>query len=312
MNQAAPGTFAETPGASPRRLAVVVHRGSGGGDSDLDDALAVLRDAGLDVAVTRCDGIDSFRAAVAEAAATGATVVIGGGDGSLSASLPLILEHGCTLGILPMGTANDLARSLRIPFDLVDAAQVIAADRHRQIDVGLVNGRPFFNVASVGFTTEVARRHSGERKQRLGLLNYPLCWLEALRDFRPPRATLRCDDEVHRGRFMIVSVANGRYHGGGLTIAEDAEIDDGQLTVYYLNPVTVLELCKAFYSLRFGRLSKNERARVMRCATAEIADCRPLSVDVDGELVERTPATFGIRRKAVRVLAPPRDGTAAR
>ena len=287
-----------------RNIHVIVNGGSGSGTSDLDEALAILGESGLTASVTVAAGIDEVLRLAEAAAAEGGPVVIGGGDGTLSAALPVLLKHRCTLGILPLGTANDLARSLEIPFDIPEAARIIVAGHTRAIDIGTVNGRPFLNVASIGIGTEVARRHTGERKRLLGVLNYPLCWYEAFRDFRPKRATLHCDGKSYRHRYSMLAIGNGRFHGGGLMIDQDAQHDDGLLKVYYLKSVGVLDLLHALYSLRMGTLRKDKRATVLHCRTAEIVDCPRLPINVDGEIVETTPATFGLLPKALNVLVP--------
>src|SRR5690606_36895097 len=93
---------------------------------------------------------------VRRAAESAEIVVIGGGDGTLSSTLPVFMETGRTMGVLPLGTANDLARSLEIPLDPLLAAEMLATGDVKRIDLGEVNGRPFCNAVSVGFPAQVA------------------------------------------------------------------------------------------------------------------------------------------------------------
>ncbi|WP_265094641.1 diacylglycerol kinase family protein, partial [Enterobacter hormaechei] len=100
-------------------------------------------------------------------------IVVGGGDGSINAVLEGALAARLPLGILPLGTANDLARTLGIPPDPVAAAGIIQAGYLRQIDLGRVNGHLFANVASLGLSVELTRRLTGALKRRWGRLGYP-------------------------------------------------------------------------------------------------------------------------------------------
>jgi diacylglycerol kinase (ATP) len=112
-------------------------------------------------------------------------VVLGGGDGTLNAAAPGLIATGLPLGIVPLGTANDLARTLGIPLDPAEAARVIAAGRVRSIDLGEVNGRPFFNVASVGFGVDLTRALTRDSKRRWGALGYAVAGLRAVGRLRP-------------------------------------------------------------------------------------------------------------------------------
>ena len=114
------------------------------------------------------------------AAATADCAIVGGGDGSLRMAAAGIEASGLALGILPLGTANDLARTLGIPDDPVAAADVILAGHRRVIDLGTVNGEPFFNVASIGLATELARELSGDLKKRWGRLGYAIAAIRTL------------------------------------------------------------------------------------------------------------------------------------
>src|SRR5690606_632280 len=128
--------------------------------------------------------------------------------------------------------------------DPVEAAGVIVDGGVRRIDLGLINGEPFFNVASLGLSAEVVHEHeSGHgRKRLLGVLNYPLSAWAAFRRHRPFRAELVIDGEVLRCRCTQIAVGNGRHYGGGMTIDEAAEIDYGLLRVYYLKPAALLSV----------------------------------------------------------------------
>lgn len=283
---------------------MVVNRASGNAAAGIEDALRLLADHRFDVTVGFADDIGAFLHAVEAAIADAGVVVIGGGDGTISAALPVFLRQRAVMGLLPLGTANDFARSLGIPFAPIDAARVIVAGQRRTVDVGFINGRPFVNAATVGLATEVARRHTGERKARLGLLNYPLCWLEALRDHRPFRAQVRYDGGAWQHRCTMLAVVNGRHHGGGMTVAPDAEIDDGVLKIYFVRTAGLLRLLRVLFALRRGTLQRQHRAGVLRCCTVTVTTARPMPVNVDGEVVERTPATFSIRPNVLTVIAP--------
>src|SRR3546814_1375957 len=165
-----------------------------------------------------------------------AVVILGGGDGTMNAAAPALRVLGRPFGLLPLGTANDLARSLGIPFDPAGAADVIVAGASRRIDLGLINGEPFLNVASVGLSAEVVREHeSGNgRKRLLGVLNYPISAWSAFRRHRPFPAELVVDGTPTRCRCMQIAVGHGRHHGGGLQVDATAALDDGWLRGYYL------------------------------------------------------------------------------
>ncbi len=133
-----------------------------------------------------------------------------------------------------MGNANDLARTLRIPTDCAAACQVIVEGKRRPIDLGWVNGTHFFNVASMGLSVRIARRLTRDRKQRWGVLAYLGCAWEALHEQRPFWARVVCDGLATELHSMQITVGNGRHYGGGMTIVDDATIDDGRLDLYAL------------------------------------------------------------------------------
>ena len=216
-------------------------------------------------------------------------MILAGGDGTMNAAADALVECRLPLGILPTGTGNDLARTLGIPTDLAAAAAVIGAGRRHAIDLGRVNGKHFFNAASIGLSAEVTRHHTAERKRRYWLFAYVLSLRDAWRTTRPFRARLRCDGRLHRLRAIQVTVGNGRHYGGGMTVSEDAAIDDGWLDVYCLQPGSFWRLLALFPALRLGRLRPERACHVMRGRTIEVDTRRPLPVNTDGELTTQHP-----------------------
>jgi diacylglycerol kinase (ATP) len=234
-------------------------------------------------------------------------VIVGGGDGSMNAALPALLETGLPLGILPLGTGNDLARTLGLPLEPVAAARVIASGTPRRIDIGLANGQPFFNAATIGLSNLAAQRLTGEVKQRWGPLGYPITLLDAWRATHPFRATIEADGErVERQSIQIV-IGNGRHHGAGMTVAASARIDDHRLDLYSLDPQPWWQALRHLPALRAGGDHAAEGLWRGRARRAVLESDRPLKIRTDGEPTTTTPATFEIRPAAIPVIVP--DGT---
>jgi len=298
------GTEREASTTGERKALIVVNRRGTGGRRSLDRAIHHLEDAGLDVSVTFSRDPSGIPALVRQLAPAADLVIIGGGDGTLSAALPAVLAAGKPLGILPMGNANDLARTLGLPDSLPAAAAIIAAGRKRRIDLGTVNGRPFLNVASLGLSVEIARRLTPQRKQRWRLLAYLGCAWEAFHRQRSFQARIHCAGETHTLRCLQVCVGNGRYYGGGMAIAHDAAIDDGRLDCFALPKVLRWRLLVLVPALRRGTHRPVLDILSLNSDAIEIETDPPMAVNVDGEVVETTPARFGILPKALVVYGP--------
>jgi diacylglycerol kinase (ATP) len=231
-------------------------------------------------------------------------VVLGGGDGTLNAAAPGLIGTGLPLGVIPLGTANDLARTLGIPLDPQEAARVIAAGRLRRIDLGEANGRPFFNVASIGFGVDLTRALTRDSKRRWGLLGYAAAGLRALERLHPFEVAIVQGGTTHHLRTVHVTVGNGRHYGGGMTISEHACIDDGRLDLYSLEVESLWRLLRMLPALRSGRHQAWAEIRTLSGDEIELRTRRPRSVNTDGEITTRTPARFRVLHGALEVYVP--------
>jgi diacylglycerol kinase (ATP) len=256
------------------------------------------------------------RAAVADGAAR---VVVGGGDGTLSCAASVLAGGRVALGVLPLGTANDFARTLRIPrADVRAAARAVAVGAERPVDVGRIGDRVFLNAASVGFSSGLTRRLDGGLKRAAGPLAYPAAGAAEATTVRPFRARLVLDGAAREVDALQIVVGNGRFHGGGRLVAPGARADDRRLDAYVLAAATgaredpgaaarvreVVRLGRFALLLARGRHLEHPDLEHRRVSSVRIETEPRLEIDVDGELSGETPAELSIWPGALRVIAP--------
>jgi diacylglycerol kinase (ATP) len=282
---------------------LLVNANARAGDTDLDDVIARLEALGPVVA-PRCPDAGSVQATIARHAPAVGRILVGGGDGTLNCALPAVLAAGLPLGVLPLGTANDFARSLGIP-DLDSAVEAILAGHTRRVDVGLVNDRPFLNAVGLGVGADINRTLGKAAKSRFGVFGYLLQALRHTRGDRGMRVMLGCDGTDVTLRSMQVTIGNGIHYGGGMTIAEHARLDDGLLDVLSIRPLGLVRLLAHGPAMRSGEFEDKENIDTFTCRVVTVRTRRPIEVTADGEPVARTPVECRIRRGALTVFAPP-------
>jgi YegS/Rv2252/BmrU family lipid kinase len=286
------------------RLLILANPDASRADIALGPAVGALTAAGFDLDLRQPDDPATISDMIREGANACDAIVVAGGDGTVNAAADALIEARKPVGLLPIGTANDLALTLGIPADPEEAAAVITAGDTRRIDVGRVNGIPFVNVASIGLSVEIAERQDAERKQQWRALSYLLTTIEVLGEAERFRAEIDCDGECVTLETFQIAVGNGVFYGGGMKIAEDAEIDDGLLDLYAIKAETVLELMALAPALRAGRHLEREDVVSLRGRTVRVTTGRSLPVNTDGEVTTETPAEFTVDRTALTVFAP--------
>lgn len=242
-------------------------------------------------------------------------VVLGGGDGTVSSVVDFFADHDAVLGLLPLGTANDFARTLGIPSNIDLACDTLFNGKVVDIDLGLAGDNYYVNVASVGLSAGVTQTLSTQLKQRAGPLAYPVAAFRAFLKHEPFSARLSFPagehESLEQDRLLQVAVGNGRFYGGGMVVAPSSSIDDRTLDVYTIELGRHRDLLGVARYLRSGDFVSNGSVRHYEASQVCVETDPELPINVDGELVARTPLKFSVSTNALKVLVP-QDSRAAR
>jgi diacylglycerol kinase (ATP) len=269
----------------------------------LDPALEALRAHDFDI--TQPDTLpprDALTTLIRANASQHNCIIVMGGDGSINAALPGVLQSNVPLGIIPAGTANDLARTLALPTDVTECVKIIAAGHVRHIDVARVNDKPFINAASIGISVDITRQLDKPFKKRWGKLAYVLAASRALFRMRPFTADIICSTARTTTRSVQIVVGNGRYFGTGMTVDAEAAINDGVLHLYSITAAPWWRLLTLLPVLRAGTHAQSTHVVNITDTHILIQTPRPRTVTADGEIVSQTPARFDLTPQAIRVF----------
>lgn len=239
-------------------------------------------------------------------------VIIGGGDGTISEVVDLLAGTDRVLGLLPLGTSNNFARTLGIPLDLRAAVEVIANGKLADVDLGLVApagggadelGDYFANVASIGVSARIATSVPGWSKRFFGRLAYVITAVKVIASQPSFDVTLTIDGVSDHLRAQQVVIANGRFHAGR-PIAESASADDRRLTVQTITAPRRTHLAIVLLSYLAGRGDRSPHTLLTTASHATI-DCAPAqAIEIDGELKATTPVRISVAAEALNVLVP--------
>lgn len=230
-------------------------------------------------------------------------LVVGGGDGTVSAVAGHLAYGDTVLGVLPLGTTNNFARSMGLPFDLDSAIDVLETGEVEEVDLGRIGERFFGNVASIGLSVEVARSASASLKQRMGRLAYAFEGARQLGGHQPFTATVSTKDGRRGFRTHQLVIANGGFHGGR-QIARDAGVGDCQLTIFPIGGPARTSAVSGMLSFEYGRARSVHDGQFISTAEAVIETEPVRDIEVDGEILATTPTTVAIACKALRAMAP--------
>jgi diacylglycerol kinase (ATP) len=296
--------------------------------SRVDFARAALASCGEEARVSVSEGRGHVRELASAALHSGARlVIVWGGDGTMNEAGSALLESAVPLAIIPAGSGNGLARELGIPLQPAAAITVALRATPRAIDAGELGGRPFFNVAGVGFDAHIAARF--DRAPHRGLATYVRVSARALLTYRsmsyriacgdlagdasgdPERVALRPGRPTLSGpassagrRALLVTIANSPQFGNGARIAPRARVDDGRLDLVVYEEVSRFATLCALPRLFAGGIERVRGMTTQQIDSGRIESDAPMTFHVDGEPVEDgTALEIRVRPKALTVIA---------
>ena len=235
-------------------------------------------------------------------------VVAAGGDGTLNEVVNGLSEDfgRVRLGLLPLGTGNDFARSIQVPDDLEGALAVLREGRTRRVDVARATlrsrSRCFINMSAGGFSGLVSEK-AGSAKDRWGPLAYMRAAVDALPELRAFRISIRLSgaEELDLAAYNLV-ISNGRFVAGGIPAAPQAELDDGLLDLMIVPETTGPNLAILVPQVLLGRHLGSDLVIFRKATRIEIESDPPMGFNLDGELLDEQPAVFEVLPRALEVV----------
>lgn len=294
------------------RILVILNPVAGGGSPA--DAIHTWRERRPEARIRRTEQAGDARRWAREAAEDGCGLVVAaGGDGTVHEVARGILEAGradVALGILPLGTGNDLIRSLGVPDDVEEALEVLDRGRRRSMDVVHLESedgedRIVLNALTGGFSGEIHEALDEELKESWGPLSYLRSGLETWGDRSPYRLEIDVDGETSEHDALNLVVANGAYAGHGIPVAPGADPFDGLLDVVLVLDASGLELSGLAARMLTGEPVEHD-ALVRRSGRAvRVRSATPLPVSLDGEADVRSGLSLRVRPRALPVVVGP-------
>ncbi|MEG1547429.1 MAG: diacylglycerol kinase family lipid kinase [Clostridia bacterium] len=230
------------------------------------------------------------------------TIVAVGGDGTINEIASVMCGNATTMGILPFGTGNDLAKVLKLPTDPDGALEVLLNGTVRPMDAGMANDKFFINIAGLGFDVDVLVNTEKYKKHFNGMLPYMLGVINTLSHLRTLHITLTVDGKTIQKDSILVAVGNGTHFGGGMKVTPLADPFDGLFDVCLIEIMPMLKLLSLLPGFVNGKHLKSKQVHYFN-ATEIVVECdEPCMLDFDGELGSSVPAKFTIIPGAINIL----------
>ena len=283
--------------------------GDGSAERARDRLIELFAAAGHPVSITLARDGSELTRAISDALAAGVdTLVIGGGDGTLSTAAAALAGTSTRFGILPLGTLNHFAKDLGIPLGLDEAAGVVLAGHTIRVDVGEVNGRIFLNNSSLGLYPRVLRLR--ERHPARGWKKWLVAlWaaLKLIRHHPNMRVRIETGGRTVEYRTPVVFIGNNEYQTAGITTGIRKSIADGLLAIYVVRSRGRPRLLRLAWRMFTGKVVETGELDVLKASSAriEISGARSIEAALDGELTGLdSPLQYRINPAALTVLVP--------
>ena len=232
-------------------------------------------------------------------------IIVCGGDGTINEAIHALVDSDVNLGILPLGTGNDFARTLGIKEDLDFACNVLQEEKVRKVDLVKVNGNKYYgSVGGVGFDAEVASWANRYKRFAPGAAIYFLAILAKLFTYKFKKVAITHDTGNHTGEILMAAIGNTEWYGGGINITPTALLDDGVLDICVVQKINKLKLLLFFPSVLKGTHTRFAEVKLYRTTKISISSETPLQLLGDGEILGETPVFLEVIPQALNIIAP--------
>ena len=276
----------------------------------LTDLAEALQTQGIQAEICTTTPDEDGEGLAADAAKAGAKlVIVAGGDGTIEAVARGLAHTQTMLGIIPLGTRNNIAASLNIPNDLTQAIQTLAEGEHGRFDMGKANNHYFMEVVGVGLEASLFpcgdEVKEGIKKNYLIALKSVFSGVKTFLQFSPHRLVLRFDGRrMRRLRTLQVNICNSPRYGVEFALAPEAKMNDGKLDVIYINNPSKWDHLRHFFTAMRGEQLPHKRLNTYRASKIEVRSYPPLDVHADGECLGTTPVTIEVIPRALWICVP--------
>ena len=291
--------------ALPRQAVLIVNAMSRRGADAFDEVREKLVAAGIDLIEAHAIADPGeMEPAIRDAIAKAPTVIVGGGDGSLSSNVDFFVGQDTLFAFVPLGTANSFAGTLGIPKDIDGAIDVVANGMRKWVDLGQIDDDYFVNAAAIGLSPMIAQTVPHKLKRYMGVVGYLIWGAWCAIRFRPFEAIIRDEDSrTHRLWATEVRIANGTHHGG-FELIENQTVDSGEIVIQVVTSRRIWGLGWSWLATVLKLRSRHGTIREFRGTRMELETRPHLDISIDGEVAAKTPVTVNVVRHVIEVAAP--------
>jgi diacylglycerol kinase (ATP) len=231
-------------------------------------------------------------------------IVSAGGDGTHHYVINGLFGSEVPLGLLPLGTGNDLAKGVGMPMDVQAAAATLLKGQVREIDVARAGTMICGCIAGVGFDSTVTRYANEHARWLSGPLAYTWSLLRCMREYQPKPLEIMTDGECFSGDVVFAVVGNNVSYGGGIRLAPRAKLDDGLLDICVIPYMSRLELLRWVPRAYRGEHLRHPRIKYFQARNITLRSDSRMELFGDGEFLQVLPATIEVVPRALRLIAP--------
>lgn len=272
--------------------------------NNLDTVIEELQEGNYSITFRRTLSIDDIYDEVKSSKGFDC-IIISGGDGSINHVINAMENENIRipLGIIPSGTANDLANHLGLGKNIKQCAKIIANGNIKEVDLGKINDKYFINVAAAGLLTDVSQKIDINLKNTLGKLAYYIKGIEQLPNFRPIPIKITCDGTVYEENVYLFVILNGST-AGGFKLAPEAVEDDNKLNLIALRVGNIVELFNLFIKIIRGEHINHNKVLYLEGEKFLIECEENFEADIDGESGPSFPLDISVLHKKIKVFVP--------